>query len=68
MAGAQTYVDYAGYVNNGGTLFVPLTGTIGHKAKVGTVLSAKYTKTVDESFDACKYEWDGAAFGAPIYE
>ena len=68
VAGAQTYVDYAGYVDNGGTLFVPLTGNIGHKAKVGTVWSAKYTKTVDETFSACRYEWDGAAFGAPTYE
>ena len=66
--GARTYVNHVGYVSNNGNAVVPFESTIAHKANLGSVWSPQYAKLVDGTFEVVIYEWDGAAFGEPIYE
>ena len=66
--GARTYLSHVGYVSNNGNAVVPFESTINHKANLGSVWSPQYAKMVDGTFEVVIYEWDGAAFGEPIYE
>jgi hypothetical protein len=66
--GAQVYVDHVGYIENSGTVIVPLECTVYHKANVDTTWSDKTGKEVDETWTECTYEWDGNGFSIPSYE
>jgi hypothetical protein len=68
VSGAEVYVDNVGYIENGGTVIVPLGSTVYHKAKVDSTWSDKTGKAVDETWTQCTYEWDGVDFSPSSYE
>jgi hypothetical protein len=58
--GAQIYVDYVGYVSNGGTVTVPDTSTVRHKAVKDGVWSWKDSKKVDCTWSTATWKWDSS--------